>query len=114
VARSYRKPYSAITGVRSAHADKRTAARGARHKQNQHLRTHWDDESLLLPHRLECHHNDVWTWDCDGRQFLQVPDADAWSRFCLSSNRLHPYDLWPGWKSDSDWPPAWFAELMRK
>jgi hypothetical protein len=28
VSRSYRKPYTAVTGTKSAHADKKVAARG--------------------------------------------------------------------------------------
>lgn len=114
MARSYRKPYAAVTGSRSARVDKQMAARGVRRKQNQHLKTSWEDEDFLLPHRLECHHNDVWGWDRDGHQYLQIPNAASWSRFCLEINGLHPYDQWPGWKVDTTWPPRWFADLMRK
>lgn len=114
MARSYRKPYTAVTGARSARIDKQMAARGVRHKQNQHLRANWDDEDILLPHRFECHHNDVWGWDRDGHQNLQEPDDRDWSQFCLKINGLHPYGQWPGWTGDSEWPPVWFAELTRK
>ena len=38
MSRSYRKPYTAITGVSSAHHDKKTAVRGMRRRQNAWLR----------------------------------------------------------------------------
>jgi hypothetical protein len=114
MARSHRKPYAAVTGARSARFDKQMAARGVRRKQNQHLKTNWDDEGMLLPHHLECHHNDVWDWGRDGHQALQVPDADDWSRHCAKVNGLRPYEAaW--WREDANfWPPVWFADLTRK
>jgi hypothetical protein len=114
MARSFRKPYAAVTSARSARTDKQMAARGVRRKQNRHLKLHWEEDDFLLPHRFECHHNDVWGWDRDGHQVLQVPTADDWSRFCLKTNGLHPYDQWPGYTSDAVWPPAWVADLTRK
>ncbi len=114
MARSYRNPYAAVTGVRSARIDKQMAARGVRSKQNQYLKTHWENEDFLLPHRLECDHNDVWSWGRDGNQYLHVPDARDWSQFCLKSNGLHPYGQWPGWKADAVWPPAYYSDLARK
>lgn len=82
------------------------AARGVRHKQNQHLRTNWDDEDILLPHRFECRHNDVWGWDRDGHQNRQEPDDRAWSEFCLRVNGLQPYGQRPERTADSEWPPV--------
>src|SRR5580698_8210731 len=70
VSRSYRKPYTAITGVSSAHHDKKTAVRGMRRRQNAWLRNLDDFDHALIPHRLECAHNDVWSWSHDGRQYL--------------------------------------------
>jgi|GEM_PF-3120786 hypothetical protein len=114
MARSYRKPYAACTGMCSASIDKQIAARGVRRNQNQYLKTNWEDEDFLLPHRFECHHNDVWGWSRDGQQCLQVPNARDWSRFCLEINGLHPYDQSPGWQPDTVWPPACYTKLTRK
>jgi hypothetical protein len=68
MSRSYRKPYSAITGVSSAKSDKRLAARGVRRRQNQWLKTLEDFDTALVPHRYECHWNDTWCWKRDGSQ----------------------------------------------
>ena len=35
MSRSYRKPYAAVTGTKSAHKDKKMAARGVRRRQDQ-------------------------------------------------------------------------------
>ena len=75
MSRSYRKPYTAITGVRSAHHDKKTAARGMRRKQNAWLRTLEDFDRALVPHRLECAFNNTWSWSRDGRRSLIFPDS---------------------------------------
>lgn len=113
MSRSYRKPYAAMTGAGSASIDKRYAARGVRRKQNAWLCNHWEDEDFLLPHRYECHHNDVWSWHRDGKQHLQVPDARDWSRYCAMVNGLHPYEeTW--WRKDEVWPPSWYQTLARK
>jgi hypothetical protein len=73
--KSYRKPYSAVTGVRSAHHDKTVAARGLRRGQNHALRTFkfedWDE--FIMPHRLECSWNNTYSWSRDGKQTLQFP-----------------------------------------
>jgi len=47
VSRSYRKPYTAITGTKSAHADKKVAARGVRRRQNQWLYTLKDRKRVV-------------------------------------------------------------------
>ena len=75
MSRSYRKPYTAITGVSSAHHDKKIAARGLRRKQDAWLRDLCDFDSALAPHRLECNFNDTWSWSRDGSQFLTFPDS---------------------------------------
>ena len=75
MSRSYRKPYTAVTGVRSAHRDKKTAARGMRRKQNAWLHNLADFDCALVPHRLECAFNNVWCWSRDGRQFLTFPES---------------------------------------
>lgn len=68
MSRSYRRPFAAITGLASAKSDKQMAHRGVRRKQNLALKTCTDYESLLLPHRLECHWNDTNCWGRDGAQ----------------------------------------------
>ena len=47
MSRSYRKPYTAVTGTKSAHVDKKVAARGLRRRQNQWLYTLSDLEEGL-------------------------------------------------------------------
>ena len=73
MSRSYRKPYSAITGTNSAKQDKIHAHRGERHKQNQALRNCQDWDEFLMPDKLECSGNDTWSWGRDGSQSLQFP-----------------------------------------
>jgi hypothetical protein len=73
VSRSYRKPYAAITGNKSAHDDKKVAARGVRRRQNQWLRNLKDMDIALAPHRLECSFNNTYLWGRDGRQRLVHP-----------------------------------------
>ena len=75
MSRSYRKPYTAITGVRSAHQDKKIAARGMRRRQNAWLRTLKDFDSALVPHRRECSSNNTWSWSRDGDKSLIFPDS---------------------------------------
>lgn len=75
MSRSYRKPYSAITGTGSAAHDKMVARRCWRHAQNQALSCafkngeDWDE--FLIPNIYEASYNDVWGWGRDGNQTLQ-------------------------------------------
>lgn len=107
---SYRKPFASVCGTVSAHSDKKMAARSVRRTHKTYIRTHWEDEDFLLPHRLECAHNETYGWVRDGGQYLQVPDADDWSRYQLAVQGFL------GYASDfySVWPPRWFSELTRK
>lgn len=73
MSKSYRKPYSAITGVRSAAHDKMVARRCWRRAQEQAIRDCKDWEELVMPKRLEASFNDVWSWGRDGKQTLQYP-----------------------------------------
>ena len=111
--RSYRRPYSAITGTHSAKKDKREAARGVRHKLNQLLRTTVDLESLLLPHKRECHHNNVYDWSRDGRQRYQRLGC-SWSEYCRLEQGLFQYPSEVRWAEDQQWPPKWYVRLKRK
>src|SRR5215469_5283110 len=99
MSRSYRRPYAAGTGAVPATDDKRLAARGVRHTQNQWLRTTIDFEEAMVPHKLECAWNEVYNWKRDGAQHLQLPDARDWSRYCLEKNGLHPYGALDGEKT---------------
>ena len=71
--KSYRKPYSAVTGVKSAKHDKLVARRCWRRVQEQAIRDCFDWEELVIPKRLEASFNDVWGWGRDGKQTLQFP-----------------------------------------
>jgi hypothetical protein len=73
MSRSYRRPYSAITGIKSAADDKRIARRSWRRAQEQAIRDCADWEELVIPLRLEAAFNDVWSWGRDGHQSLQFP-----------------------------------------
>lgn len=107
--KSYRRPYSSPTGVRSASWDKREAARGLRRLHNCHLKTHWAEEDLLMPHRLEAHHNDVWGWSRDGKQRLQVPPDRATREMGWYLNRdREGFDHWYEHRLQ------WFKSLQRK
>ena len=66
--KSTRKPYASVTGSLSAKQDKIRAHRSERRMQNQMLKKAFEDEDLLLPHKLECAFNDVWGWSRDGKQ----------------------------------------------
>ena len=85
MSRSYRKPYCAVTGCSSAKEDKQRGARGVRRAQDQWLRKLEDHDSALAPHRLECTWNNVWCWDRDGKQRLQLPSANDWEVYCGTS-----------------------------
>jgi hypothetical protein len=68
MSRSYRKPYTSITGA-SAHNDKRWANRSVRRSVRNAIHQAVDFEEIDIPHRYECPYNDVWGWSRDGRQF---------------------------------------------
>ena len=80
MSRSYRKPYAAVTGTVSAKDDKIRAARGVRRVHKRYLRKVLQGDLLdqfLIPHRLECSWNEVYTWTRDGKQRLQFPTSRA-------------------------------------
>lgn len=111
MSRSYRKPYSAITGVRSAAHDKMVARRCHRRMQNQTLREFiansldWDD--FVNPKRHEASFNDVWGWGRDGNNRLQFPPEP-------------PYEHDLNWSSQEvelkyyERALKWYARLHRK
>lgn len=118
MSRSYKRPYAAICGGGSARSDKQAANRGVRRKQNAWLRTQWhEDEMGLIPHRYECHHNDVWSWCRDGNQRLCIPKASDWSEYCRIEQGLwhSPWEeTWVKRYGEDQWPPRWAVELTRK
>ena len=116
MSRSYRKPFSACTGTKSAKDDKRRANRGVRHKQNQWLRTLEDYDSALVPHRLECAWNEVYSWGRDGHQYLQVPSQREWADYHRTSMGVFTSDFDRDFclKYDDEWPPEWYVRLQRK
>ena len=113
MSRSYRKPYSSVTGAKSAHYDKMFASRGVRRKQNQVLRQTKDWDEFLIPHRFECDHNDVWSWGRDGKQKLRT----------LRHNDFNPYYC-SSWRTEEqsrnhhveslERHMKWLRELTRK
>jgi hypothetical protein len=118
MSRSYRRPYSAICGNGSAKEDKRIAARGMRRRLNQWLHNLEDyDESGLIPHRLECSHNDVWGWNRDGKQRYCVPSMTEWNGYLKVVNNGPFRNKWEEEhlkKYNSVWPPEWYRQITRK
>jgi hypothetical protein len=102
--KSYRRPYAAVTGVRSAAHDKMVARRCWRRAQEQAIRDCRDWEELVIPRRLEASFNDVWSWGRDGKQTLQHPPTlkKFWSwRFCTA-------------EEDYERQLHWYQKLQRK
>jgi hypothetical protein len=77
MSRSTRRAYAAVTGTASAKEDKRVAHRNARHEQNRAIEACTDFEDLLLPHRLECAHNNPYSWVRDGAQHYMSARCEA-------------------------------------
>lgn len=104
MSKSYRKPYSAITGVRSAAHDKMVARRCWRRAQEQAIRDCKDWEELVIPKRLEASFNDVWSWGRDGKQTLQFPPT------------LEKFWPWSFCTAEEDYQRQllWYARLQRK
>jgi len=108
---SYRKPYAAVCGTGSAASDKEAAARGVRRKQNAWLHNHWDDEDLLLPHKLECPHNNNYDWGRDGSQYYQGRDANDRTRY---QEAVQGLGIWANDEAYTVWPPRWYQRIIRK
>jgi hypothetical protein len=86
MSRSTRKPYAAITGVRSAADDKKVARRCFRRTQNSAIRKFkgedWDE--FLIPVRYEASFNDVWGWGRDGNQTLHDAPVLDWNIYAYN------------------------------
>lgn len=112
MSRSRKKnPFAAICGG-SSHYDKQLAARGVRRRQNQFLRTHRDPDAFIIPHRLECSHNEVYSWNRDGHQVYQGLDAGDWNAYQRVAQGLDRdcFSL----RHYGTWPPVWYEHMMRK
>jgi hypothetical protein len=107
MSRSYRRPYSCITGAHSAKKDKILAHRGQRRVFDNYLKLRWEDEDFLMPHFRACPHNNVWGWSRDGRQRYQhyprPHDPTQWSFW--SKEELDKHDRWS---------VEWYLGLTRK
>ena len=101
MSRSYRRPYAAITGTKSAKQDKLIARRAVRRMENQRIRNCQDFEMLMMPDRLDCAFNDTWSWGRDGKQFLHFPPEP------LKTNS--EFDVW--W---FEYQTRYYARLLRK
>jgi hypothetical protein len=103
-----RKPFMAITGAESAKQDKSLANRGVRraHKEALHkMLQEQDYEDFLLPHILECHHNNVYDWGRDGHPMYQGLDHRDWQRFLEADSEDDYFGAWP---------PKYYVKMMRK
>lgn len=76
MSRSFKhQPFMAICGGGSAQYDKTLAARGVRRAQRQaiHNTLHIGEYDVVIPHRLECAFNEVYSWGRDGNQMYWRP-----------------------------------------
>jgi hypothetical protein len=75
MSRSYRKPFTYVTGLPKAtsHEEKKLASRRRRSVQNLWLRRLTDFDAALVPHRWGCPSNDVWGWSRDGIATPHLP-----------------------------------------
>lgn len=117
--KSYRKPYCAITGRRSAHDDKTQAARSVRRAQEFALRTalanevDWDE--FLLPDIYECANNEVYGWSRDGNQRFQTRSNQYDNPFAYTSYNWRSYDeIIKWWEERKQRDDDWLKYLCRK
>jgi len=120
MSKSYRKPYCAITGVRSAHADKTQAARSVRRAQDHALRTalaagiDWDE--FLLPEIYECADNEVYGWSRDGGQSLKTRSKQYNNPYAYvrSPTWMSEQEIIAGWEEDKQREDDWIKYISRK
>jgi hypothetical protein len=116
MSRSFKKqPFMAICGGGSAQYDKTLAARGVRraHRQTIHNALHIGDYEVVLPHRLQCCHNNTYSWGRDGKQRWCGLDARDWYDYVEANDP----DSWMyEWMHEhyGTWPPKHYVEMMRK
>lgn len=107
MSRSYRKPYAAVTGTKSAKDDKRLAHRGVRRAQNLALKMLQDAETFLVPHKLECAWNNTYSWGRDGSQYLHFPPIHSRS---MGWHWARPEKLEEWYQ----WDLRYYRRLLRK
>jgi hypothetical protein len=106
MSRSFKhQPFMAVCGNGSAKQDKVMAHRGVRRTQKAYIRSTFEYEDFLLPHRLECPWNETYSWGRDGHQTWHGVDDWDWQRYLKHG----PLD-----KHYGVWPPRWYARMMRK
>jgi hypothetical protein len=117
MSKSYRKPYSPVTGATSAARDKRTASRCYRRLQEHSLRSFQGDwEDYLIPERYEATHNDVWSWGRDGKQSLQERRGQYNNPFayvCSPTWMTHE-EIMNRWEESKRRDDEWLVYLIRK
>lgn len=116
MSKSYRRPYASVTGNRSAKQDKILAHRGERRAQNYALRVCQDWEELSLPHKRECHWNNVYSWSRDGRQRLQARSQQYNNPFAyvLSPTWMSTEQIMDRWEESKQREDDWLSLLKRK
>lgn len=118
MSRSYRRPYSSVTGAHSAHSDKRMAARGVRRTHRRALQRAWleDFENYLPPHHLECPWNNNYSWTRDGCQYYQGLTHRDWHKYLVATGQAeeHSMRFYRGEEWYQCWPPEWYRRMIRK
>lgn len=118
MARSRRLPYTAVTGTGSAKQDKQLANRGVRRRQNQYTRDvlignqDWDADPI--PVRYECAHNDTYSWNRDGKQYLCTIDHDDLNPYHCTSYFVEGEEFIRDHEESVAWQVRWIKELQRK
>lgn len=120
MSKSYRRPYSSVTGNRSAHDDKTVASRSVRRAQNYALRAavansiDWDE--FLLPDIYECAGNEVYGWSRDGNQSLWEPSRQYNNPFAYvcSPTWMTLEQIMERWEESKQRDDEWMAYLKRK
>jgi len=116
MSKSYRRPYASVTGNHSAKQDKILAHRGERRAQNYAIRTCQDWEEFLLPHKRECHWNNVYSWSRDGKQRLQDFSHQHNNPFVYvtSPTWMTPEQIMERWERQKQLDDEWMKRLKRK
>jgi hypothetical protein len=118
MSRSYRRPYASCCGSNSARWDKQQANRGIRRRVNGwiHRQLKNNDEFDLVPHRLECHHNEVYDWARDGHQYYHELTGNDWHLHVEANSDGTGWLAHDSWlkKHYGNWPPLWYQRLLRK
>jgi hypothetical protein len=110
-----RQPFMSVCGSNSsAKRDKMLAHRGERRACQLVIRRAIKEQEydIVLPHRRECCHNNVYGWIRDGKQTYQGLNARNW--FDCHMANFEPGNIWYKDEDSMTWPPSWYVEMMRK